>query len=275
RSHETGIETDAYMEERFGRNCDPRHAAEMKAVLRRRIAGALSEEEQRQGAQVERNVTGLTSDDVYLVATGMSAVYYTHLALLGMRGGKSVCFGFPYTDTLKILEKFGPGAYFLGHGEGSDYDELEHLLERHAKSQDPIQAIFTECPSNPLLKTADLSRLRELADRYAVALVVDETIGSFANVDVLGWADVVVSSLTKVFSGDSNVMGGSIVLNPNRALYFPLRAAMDTVFEDLMWCEDAVFLERNSRDFMKRVPAINRNALAVAEMLKASNKVAQ
>ncbi|KAJ2810494.1 Cystathionine gamma-synthase, partial [Coemansia sp. 'formosensis'] len=170
RSHETGIETDAYMEERFGRNCDPRHAAEMKAVLRRRIAGALSEEEQRQGAQVERNVTGLTSDDVYLVATGMSAVYYAHLALLGMRGGKSVCFGFPYTDTLKILEKFGPGAYFLGHGEGSDYDELERLLERHAKSQDPIQAIFTECPSNPLLKTADLSRLRELADRYAVAL---------------------------------------------------------------------------------------------------------
>ncbi|KAJ2063209.1 Cystathionine gamma-synthase [Coemansia sp. S155-1] len=275
QSHETGIEADAYMEERFGRNCDPKHAAEMKAVLRRRIAGALSEEEQKQGAQVERGVTGLSSSDVYLVATGMSAVYYTHLALLGMRGGKSVCFGFPYTDTLKILEKFGPGAYFLGHGEGSDYDELERILERHAMDQDPIQAIFTECPSNPLLKTADLSRLRDLADRHSVALVVDETIGSFANVDVLSWADVVVSSLTKVFSGDSNVMGGSIVLNPNRSLYSSLRTAMGTVFEDLMWCEDAVFLERNSRDFMKRVPGINRNALAVAELLRASNKVAQ
>ncbi|KAJ1824754.1 Cystathionine gamma-synthase [Coemansia sp. S610] len=275
RSHETGFEADAYMEERFGRNCDPRHAAEMKAVLRRRIAGALSAEEQKQGAQVERGVAGLTSDDVYLVSTGMGAVYYAHLALLGMSGRKSVCFGFPYTDTLKILEKFGPGAYFLGQGEGSDYDELERILERHAESQDPIQAIFAECPSNPLLKTADLSRLRALADRYAVALVVDETIGSFANVDVLSWADVVVSSLTKVFSGDSNVMGGSIVLNPNRPHYQPLRAAMSAVFEDLMWCEDAVFLERNSRDFMKRVPRINRNALAVAELLKASTKVAQ
>ncbi|KAJ2491986.1 Cystathionine gamma-synthase [Coemansia sp. RSA 2050] len=273
--YEAGFEADAYMEERFGRNCDPKHAAEMKAVLRRRIAGALSAEEQKQGAQVERGVTGLTSDDVYLVSTGMGAVYYAHLALLGMSGRKSVCFGFPYTDTLKILEKFGPGVYFLGHGEGSDYDELERILERHAESQDPIQAIFAECPSNPLLKTADLSRLRELADRHGAALVVDETIGSFANVDVLSWADVVVSSLTKVFSGDSNVMGGSIVLNPNRALYQPLRAAMDAVFEDLMWCEDAVFLERNSRDFMKRVPGINRNALAVAELLKASSKVAQ
>ncbi|KAJ2910365.1 Cystathionine gamma-synthase [Coemansia aciculifera] len=274
--HETGIETDAYMEERFGRNCDTSRAAEMKAVLRRRIAGALSEEEQKQGDQVERGVAGLSSDDVYLAATGMSAVYYSHLALLGMSGGKkSVCFGFPYTDTLKILEKFGPGAYFLGHGEGSDYDELESILERHAQAQDPIQAIFTECPSNPLLKTADLVRLRTLADKYKVALVVDETIGSFVNVDVLSWADVVVSSLTKVFSGDSNVMGGSIVLNPNRPLHASLRSAMDAVYEDLVWCEDAVFLERNSRDFMKRVPGINRNALAVAELLRASDKVAE
>ncbi|KAJ2444006.1 Cystathionine gamma-synthase [Coemansia sp. RSA 2424] len=273
--HESGLEADAYLEERFGRNCDPKHAAEMKAVLRRRIAGALSEEELKQGAQVERGVVGLGSDDVYLVATGMSAVFYTHMALLGMRGGKSVCFGFPYTDTLKILEKFGPGAYFLGNGEGSDYDELESILEKHERARDPIQAIFTECPSNPLLKTADLLRLRTLADKYAVALVVDETIGSFANVDVLSWADVVVSSLTKVFSGDSNVMGGSIVLNPNLPLHAPLRAAMDDVYEDLMWCEDAVFLERNSRDFMKRVPGINRNAVAVAELLRASDKVAE
>jgi len=39
-------------------------------------------------------------------------------------------------------------------------------------------------------------------------LVVDETVGNFVNVDVLPFADIVVSSLTKVFSGASNVMGG-------------------------------------------------------------------
>ncbi|KAI8324077.1 PLP-dependent transferase [Martensiomyces pterosporus] len=274
-SPEADLEADAYVEERFGRNFDPKYAAEMKSALRRRIAGALSEEEQKQGAQVERGVAGLSPDDVYLVQTGMSAVFHAHQAVLSLRAGKSVCFGFPYTDTLKILQKFGPGAYFLGQGEGSDYDELERILERHSNDNDPILAIFTECPSNPLLKTADLPRLRALADKHSAALVVDETIGSLVNVDVLSWADVVVSSLTKVFSGDSNVMGGSIVLNPNRSLYHQLRAVMATKYEDIVWCEDAIFLERNSRDFMKRVASINHNALAVAELLRSSSKVAR
>ncbi|KAJ2820166.1 Cystathionine gamma-synthase [Coemansia erecta] len=269
------LEADLYLEERFGRNVSTKYAAEMKSALRRRIAGALTEDEQKYGAQVERGVAGLSADDVYLTATGMSAVFFAHQALLHVRRGKSVCFGFPYTDTLKILQKFGPGAYFLGNGEGDDYQELERILERHAQGdEEPILAIFTECPSNPLLKTADLPRLRALADRFGVALVVDETIGSFANIDALRWADAVVSSLTKVFSGDSNVMGGSIVLNPSCTLYTQLRSAMAATFEDLMWCEDAVFLERNSRDFIRRVVKINHNALAIAELLQGSTKVA-
>ncbi|KAJ2081602.1 Cystathionine gamma-synthase [Coemansia sp. RSA 988] len=269
------LEVSAYVEERFGRNFDPRYATEMKMALRRRIAGALTEDEERHGAQVQRGVAGLSAEDVFLVATGMSAVYYAHQSLLTMRQGKSICFGFPYTDTLKILEKFGPGAYFLGHGEGSDYEELERILERHAQTpEDPILAIFTECPSNPLLKTADMPRLHELATRFNVVLVVDETIGSFVNIDVLSQADIVVSSLTKVFSGDSNVMGGSIVLNPNSKSYAPIRLAVESAVEDLIWCEDAVFLERNSRNFVQRVYEINRNALAVAELLQASPKVA-
>ena len=62
-----------------------------------------------------------------------------------------------------------------------------------------------------MLRSADLTRLRSLADRYGFALVVDETIGTFVNVEILPAVDIVVSSLTKVFSGDGNVMGGSCV----------------------------------------------------------------
>ena len=69
-------------------------------------------------------------------------------------------------------------------------------------------ALFCEFPGNPLLKTPDLQRIRKLADDFDFAVVVDETIGNFLNVDVFPLSDVVVSSLTKVFSGDSNVMGG-------------------------------------------------------------------
>ena len=118
---------------------------------------------------------------------------------------------FPYTDTLKILQKWGPGCHFFGHGLDSDIDDLERLLEREKAEQPdgrPVLALFTEFPSNPLLRSANLPRLRELADKYEFAIVVDETIGSPVNVEVIRYADIVVSSLTKIFSGDGNVMGG-------------------------------------------------------------------
>ena len=72
----------------------------------------------------------------------------------------------------------------------------------------PVLALFTEFPSNPLLRSPNLPRLRSLADRYDFLIVIDDTVGNFLNVDVLPYADMVVSSLSKVFSGSANVMGG-------------------------------------------------------------------
>jgi cystathionine gamma-synthase len=113
-------------------------------------------------------------------------------------------FSFPYIDTLKVLEKFGPGCLFYGRGSSDDLDDLEKRLQ----SGEKFLALFCEFPGNPLLMSPDLARIRILADAYDFGVVVDETIGNFLNVNVLPYADVVVSSLTKVFSGDSNVMGG-------------------------------------------------------------------
>jgi cystathionine gamma-synthase len=118
---------------------------------------------------------------------------------------------FPYIDTLKILQKWGPGCHFFGYGIDSDIDEFESILEKESNrdpSTPPILALFTEFPSNPLLRSANLPRLRALADKYDFLIVIDETIGNFVNVEVLPYADVVVSSLSKIFSGVANVMGG-------------------------------------------------------------------
>ena len=173
---------------------------------------------------------------------------------------------FPYIDTLKVLEKWGPGCLFYGHGEASDLDDLE----RRCESGERFLALFCEFPGNPLLKTPDLRRIRTLADRYDFAVVVDETIGNFVNVHVLPYADVVVSSLTKVFTGECNVMGGSAVLNPQSRYYTQLKEAMAIDYEDNYWPEDAIFMERNSRDFISRIDRINTNAEAICEVLKTS-----
>ena len=104
-------------------------------------------------------------------------------------------------DTLKILEKFGPGCHFLAHGHPADLSKL-------LSSELLPNAVFTECPSNPLLWTPDLRALRALADQYDLLLVVDATIGNMCNVEVLPYADIVVHSLSKIFSGRADVTGG-------------------------------------------------------------------
>ncbi|KZV92644.1 PLP-dependent transferase [Exidia glandulosa HHB12029] len=283
---ESGLHT-TLIEERYGRNLPASAADNAKRVLRRRIAGVLVQDRSSiddpdvvallsdASSQIAPSVrvAGVTEDDVFLLPTGMSAIWTAHqLALATRPSAKSICFGFPYTDTLKILQKWGPGCEFFGHGLDSDLDALETLLaaERTRNpSTPPALALFTEFPSNPLLRSSNLRRLRELADKYDFLIVIDETIGNFANVEVLPYADVVVSSLTKIFSGAVNVMGGSLVLNPRGRHYAALQAHMRETFEDVYWPEDAIYLESNSRNFVRRAHTINQNTEAVCEFLRA------
>ena len=172
---------------------------------------------------------------------------------------------FPYTDTLKILEKWGPGVHFLGHGLHSDLPALRKVCE---EASPPILALFCEFPSNPLLRSPPLKELRALADEFGFMIVIDETIAGFVNVEVLPYADVVVSSLTKVFSGDSNVMGGSLVINPSGPHAAALIAYQEATFEDNYFDEDAIYMERNSRDFIARIAQENYNTERVAGLLR-------
>ena len=267
-----------FVEERFGRNLNVKLASQAKLAIRRRISGCLLADTELDQALSQAPETcdtrqsGLSEDDVYLFPTGMSSIFNTHRILLadslakGQLPRKSICFGFTYIDTLKILEKWGPGCLFYGHGNNADLEDLQRRLE----SGERYLALFTEFPSNPLLNSADLQRIRILADKYDFAVVVDETVGNFTNIDVLSHVDAAVSSLTKVFSGDSNVMGGSCVLNPQSKSYSAMKEAFSREYEDNYWAEDAVFMERNSRDFIPRSARINTNAEAVASKLQIS-----
>ncbi|KNE69140.1 hypothetical protein AMAG_13996 [Allomyces macrogynus ATCC 38327] len=211
---------------------------------------------------------GAAADDVYLFSCGMNAIWHAHRAVTRLRPGKTVQFGFPYLDTLKIQEKFNQqGVIFLGHGDENDLQTLSTLAR---DANPPLSAVFCEFPSNPLLKVPPLHEIRDLADKHGFMIVVDDTVASFANVNVLPVADVVVSSLTKVFSGDSNVMGGSMVLNPSSRYYDQLKQQMQTQYEDGLWDDDAIFLEHNSRPFAERVRVINRNTEVVVDFLAKS-----
>lgn len=232
-----------YLEERYGRNLSQDAATFAKRALRRRIAGVLLRDgpadwdavgSDNSKLQPSTRGPGVTEDDVYLYPTGMAAIWNAYQTISGLRPvAKSVAFGFViidseskdevrsdvanrwlYVDTVKILEKWGPGCHFFGFGHEEDIDTLEALLVAESGKNpgcSPIMCLITEFPSNPLLRSPNLQRLRALADKYGFLIIVDETIGNFVNVEVMPYADIVVSSLTKVFSGDANVMGGRSV----------------------------------------------------------------
>ncbi|CBX98122.1 hypothetical protein IAQ61_010226 [Plenodomus lingam] len=268
-----------FVEERFGRNLDLSMTKNAKLAIRRRIAGSLTADvalsealTMEKDTTMTRQVADFSEDDVYLYPTGMSSIFNTHRNLLRVKGPlKAIVFGFPYIDTLKITEKFGVGSLFYGFGSNEELDDLERRLEGGER----FMALFTEFPGNPLLRSPDLERIRRLADQYDFYVVVDETIGNFINVNVLPYADVVVSSLTKVFSGDSNVMGGGLVLSPKSKDYALLKRAWNEDYEDNHWAEDSIFLERNSRDFVSRIDRIGTNAEAICEVLSSHPRVKQ
>jgi len=208
-------------------------------------------------------LTGGRADDVFLFPTGMAAVSCAFRALSVLRPEqKSVQFGFPYVDTLKLLQQVGPGVHFFPRGSEDELDDLAALLRT-----EKISALFCEVPGNPLLNSPDLVQLRALANRHDFPIVVDDTLGAFINLKPLPAADIVVSSLTKFFSGQGNVMGGSLVLNPNGPFYERLKSIFGEEYEDLLFSQDAEVLERNSHDVETRVKQINRTTERLCDML--------
>lgn len=264
-------ESSRFLEERFGRNLDIGLVDKARSAIRRRITSTLSGDMDLLDGPLPsfessntRGVPSLQESDVFLFPCGMNAIFNAHQALLkSLEPRKSISFGFPYVDTLKILQKFGPGCQFYGHASPDDLDDLEKRL----KEGERFLALFCEFPGNPLLVCPDLKRIRKLADEYDFAIVVDETIGTFANINVLVDADMVVSSLTKLFSGDGNVMGGTIVLNPQGKYYRKIKDTLTNTFENFYWAEDIIYLERNSRDFASRVERVNVNSEAICQVL--------
>jgi len=215
---------------------------------------------------------GAARDDVFLFSSGMGAISAVYRALTALRPGEpTVQVEFPYLDSYKLQEQLGSGVVDLTVSETGGVAELE----AHFAAGGKAAAVFTEVPSNPLLRTADLAGLSALLKREGVPLVIDDTIATPVNVEPFRFADVATSSLTKLFSGVGDVAAGSVVLNPASPFYAGLRARLpDEESASPLFARDAVVLERNSRHFAERVEATNDNALVLVEWLKTRPEVA-
>jgi len=207
-------------------------------------------------ARIREQIAGLTGespDNVWLFPSGMAALGRAlKMAQAVKPEAKSIQMGFPYVDVFKIQTVEGPGTHFI-----PDYS-LETLHKNLEAG--PASSIICEFPGNPLLQGCDLVALSAVATRHGTPLIVDDTAATYANVQVFPYADMIVTSLTKAFSGVGDVMAGALVVRGSSPFAEVFSNHMVAHFEDLLWGEDAVVLERNARDFESRVCRMNTTA---------------
>lgn len=65
------------------------------------------------------------------------------------------------------------------------------------------------------------------------------------------------------------------MFNPAGRHYDALKKSITEIYEDNYWIEDAVFMERNSRDFAPRVRKMNRNTEVLSEYLRSKSIAAR
>jgi cystathionine gamma-synthase len=217
-------------------------------------------------ARAIAKLNGGEAENTFIFSSGISAALSVLRALPGIREGKKTLqIEFPYVDSLKIQERFGNGVVYLNDASGESFDEA---LQRIRAGE--FAGVFTEIPSNPLLRTVDLKRVSEACQFSRTPLVLDDSSTGPLNVDVLPLADVLTSSLTKWVSGAGDVMAGAATVRADSPLAQDFTGALgeDSAECAPLYVADAEVLLSNLKGYAKRNAVINENALALVAFLK-------
>lgn len=209
-------------------------AAEDALVRTGELAGAAGETlfSGDAAAEVRRVLTPLfpgAEGEVLLAPSGMGAVHAAFRAISAEQAARGrtawLQLGWLYLDTIALLRKFtpDPARDHLVQHDVTDRAALEKVFADHGSR---LAGIVVEAPTNPLLQTADLAAVAELAWRHGARVLCDPSVASPFNVDVLPHADVVAWSLTKYTAHAGDVMAGAAVVNAARPGAADLRAAM-------------------------------------------------
>lgn len=224
--------------------------------------------------------------DVYLFPSELNPVYMSHRLLLSLdlqrinrsRNGsnfnilngvsadripfkKTVVLGYMDPTTISLLRSFNE-IHYINDTSANAMMRLKRILH----SGEQILAVYVDIPNSISLTTINLHDLKSLSELFGFHIVINDSNNNMINVDVMSYCDMICGSLTKIFAPDNslseNVIScGALILNPMSRIYTFMINFMLHEYEDNVWCEDAIHLERNSRDFIQQNSHINANAL--------------
>jgi cystathionine gamma-synthase len=165
---------------------------------------------------LHRALPGTSDADLVFAPSGMNAIYAAFRASAEIQAarGRTVWLqlGWLYLDTIAILKRFtNTPADYVYVRDPLDYAGIERIFTKHG---DRIAGVFAELPTNPLIQTPDVAALSILCRRHGAHFIVDPSVVSVFDLDVLPQADVLVSSLTKYTASEGDVIAGLIAINP-------------------------------------------------------------
>ncbi len=144
------------------------------------------------------------------VSSGQSA---STIALLNIlkAGDEIVASTNMYGGTVNLidvtLKKLGIKVNLVNSEETEDFEKCIN---------EKTKCIFAEVLNNPSLKVLDIEKLANLAHKYSIPLIVDNTIPSpYLCQPIKYGADIIIHSLTKYVCGHGTCMGGVIIDSGN------------------------------------------------------------
>ncbi|MET3114053.1 cystathionine gamma-synthase [Pedobacter sp. CG_S7] len=149
-----------------------------------------------------------------------------------------------------------------------DFVDLTAISQIEGFIQSNTVMIWTETPSNPLLKITDISAIAAICKKHSIMLACDNTFASpcLQNPIELG-ADVVMHSTTKYIGGHSDVLGGALITAKKDAFWEKIKniqqvgGAVSSPF-------DCFLLLRSIKTLPYRMRGHSANGMALAVYLE-------
>lgn len=217
---------------------------------------------------------GCRPEDVFVCASGMNAFYTGFRAVRQVQSARGrtrwLQLGWLYLDSGCVLKEF------LEEGDSSEYcydaTDLEDIIQKIQACGDSLACVVIECPTNPLLQVPDLPQIAKATRKAGGLLLVDPTVTSIYNVEVLPYADVLVTSLTKYAAYRGDVMIGALALNPDSADREVLATHISGLYQP-PYSRDLARLGFQMKTAPKVVAIMEANARKLADYLQAHDAV--
>lgn len=220
-----------------------------------------------QKAVVEKMVILENAEDGLVFSTGMAAIMTSLFALLG-EGDHVILQQDLYGGTHHAaLNEFG--RYGIQHTmvDGSDPDQFEKSIKKNTR------VIYMETPSNPLLKITDIGAVADIAKKYRLVTMIDNTFASPVNQNPIDLGvDVVLHSGTKYIGGHSDLMCGFAL--SSRKLIEKIRG-IGMHFGGTLDAHTCYLVERSLKTIVLRVRQQNANAMTLAKSLQSEKGISK